>query len=121
MESPFSESLDGSVTSPEPGIAKLKGSDLGHLTAKDASMGKFELKLLTTSQPIEPLRSKHPTQVSNEIKELGKAAVVSEAWAALTAKEMPVKDKSLSFSTFGDVTFGFLLQYVVFIIYENEI
>jgi hypothetical protein len=47
--------------------------------------------------------------------------VVSEAWEALTAKEMPVKDKSLSFSTFGDVTFGFLLQYVVFIIYENEI
>lgn len=106
LQSPFSESLDDSVTPPEPGIAKLKGSDLGHLTPKEVSMGKAEPELLAPSRPIEPLLTEDRTQVSNEIKEPGKVAEVSEARVALTAEETRVKDQGLSFSTLGDVALG---------------
>ena len=106
--SPFSESQDGSATPPEPGVETLRGSALNdHLTPKEATMGQLEPELLTTSRPIEPLLTKDPTQVSNEIKGPGKVAEVSQAPVALTAEEVPVKDQGLSFRTIGDVSLGF--------------
>jgi hypothetical protein len=106
LQSPFSESLDGSVTPQEPDIAKPEGSDRGHLNPKEESMGNFQSELLTTTHPMDPLLAEDLTDVSNSIKESGKAAEIPESRAASTTEETPGKDQGLSLSTLGDVTLG---------------